>query len=132
MGANNADFEMFHVSRPEFRDSIAKKGLKAQTVWNDQSGEEKGPGVWVSHEPEPDYGTDVWGIKNRPTGRQVPGYFGRQRDEMVHETDMDDEGHEFIPHSVPVSDIKRVGHIHRTPEGHPEVHWHPAEECPNK
>lgn len=118
---------MFHVSRPEFRESIAKEGLKAQEVFNDE--ESKGPGVWISDEPDPNYGTDVWGIKNRATGRKVPGVWGTTRDEMVHDTESDSEGHEYIPHDVPVSDIKRVGHIHHTEDGHPEVHWHPAEEC---
>ena len=129
MGRNNADFEMFHVSPRRNRPGIEKEGLKAQEVWNDQSEEVKGPGVWVSSEPEPHYGDDVWGIANRPTGRKVPGIWGRERDETVHETESDSEGHDYIPHSVPNSDIKRVGHIHQSPSGHTEVHWHPEEQC---
>ena len=46
MGRSNEEFEMFHVSKPAFRESIAKEGLKAQEVFNED--ESKGPGVWVA------------------------------------------------------------------------------------
>lgn len=129
---NNEDFDMFHVSRPEVRGKIASEGLKAQTVFNDQSGEEKGPGVWVSDEPEPDYGTDIYGIKNKPTGRTVSGPMNSRRPERIYETERDEEGHDYIPKNVNVSDVKRVGHFHSNEQGHTEVHWHPEEECPQR
>jgi len=129
MGRNNSDFEMFHVSSKSNREGIQAEGLKARTVVNDQSEEVKGPGVWVSDEPDTNYGDDVWGISNRPTGKKVPGLFGQSRDETVHDTEYDGEGHEYIPHNVPSSDIKRVGHVFNSPSGHTEIHWHPEEHC---
>lgn len=130
----SSQFDLYHVSPKHNRPGIEKEGLKAQetTNWGDEDSEEvRGPGVWVDSDPQPDYGEDVWGIKNAPTGKKVPGYFGQQRDEMVHDTETDSSGYSYIPHDVPVSDIKRVGHIHHNENGHPEVHWHREEDCPN-
>jgi hypothetical protein len=122
------DDDFFHVSRKQFRDSIEKHGLKAQEVYNEQSDEAKGPGVWVSSMPEEDYGTDVYRIDNPVTepGRGYPHF-----PTFKHGLEEDDEGHTYIPKDVPVSDFNRVGHIHRRSDGHTEVHWHKEEDCPS-
>lgn len=122
-------FDMFHVSPKFNREDIEREGLKAQTVSNGEY--EKGPGVWVDEEPDPDYGDDIYGIKNPPTGETIRNVFGYSRPEGKHDTERDSESTDYIPHDVPTSDFKRVGHIYRNSNGHPEIHWHPEEECPN-
>ena len=134
MTRNNADFEFFHVSRRQNREGIEREGLKANAVTNglDERDEDfyaKGPGVWVSEEPEKDYGDDVYGIKNPSTGKTRRGYMNREMPVGKHDPDEDNEGHIFIPHDVPISDFKRVGHIYQNPSGHTEVHWHKEEDC---
>lgn len=133
MTDNPSGFDFFHVSRKQFRADIEKEGLKAQTVTNglderDEGFESKGPGVWVAEQPETDYGTDIYGIKNPPTG-ETRKWYGGETPVGKHETEVDDHGHEFVPHDVPISDFKRVGHVYNNPSGHAEVHWHPEEEC---
>jgi hypothetical protein len=103
---------LFHVSQKENRESIESKGLKPIKPWDDEPA-----GVYVSSDARADYGDDVYEITPKPG---TP----------IHQDTGEFSGSMFIPKKIPTSDFKRVGHFYRTPEGHPEIHWHPEEECP--
>jgi hypothetical protein len=110
-------YSLYHVSPADNRPGIEKTGLEASTVNNglderDEQFYEKGPGVWVAESPQHDYGDDIYGIHKD------------------YDTERDREDHDFIPHDVPTSDFKRVGHTYFNPNGHTEVHWHKEEYCP--
>jgi hypothetical protein len=125
----------FHVSPKRNRAGIEANGLEANDAYNDQSDTSNGVGVFISHEPDPSYGDDIYGIENPPTGRKATiSFMGRTReyDEGKHDLEdaLDTEG-VFIPHDVPTSDFKRIGHVFSN-NGHPEIHWHKEEECPDE
>jgi hypothetical protein len=124
----------FHVSPRRNRAGIEANGLQAREVYNDQSDKSNGTGVFVSDKPEVDYGDDIYGIENPPTGRKITtSIWGRthEYDEGKHDVEeaLETDG-VFIPHDVPISDFKRVGHVKRTNNG-AEVHWHKEEDCPD-
>ena len=122
----------FHVSPRGNRDSIQKEGLKAQEQWVDWKEEPNDKGVWLSHHPEKDYGDDVWGVQDHElpnTSNNHPIAMFRQP-LTKYNPDYDNEGlHIRTERDVDVSDIKRVGHIYKNPNGHTEVHWHREEDC---
>jgi hypothetical protein len=108
---------LFHTSDKENRESIETKGLLASKPWDD---EPKGVYLHVG-QPYParqDPGQDVYQVT--PQSSRTP----------IHR-DTGEEGNVFIPKTVPISDFKRVGHFYRNTSGHPEIHWHTEESCPN-
>ena len=115
--ANVVKTGIFHTSDKENRESIESQGLVASKPWDD---EPKGVYLHVG-KPYParqDPNQDVYQVI--PTSSSIP----------IHK-DTGEEGNVFIPRTVPISDFKRVGHFYRTADGHPEMHWHKEEDCPN-
>lgn len=115
MGRNNEDFEsappVYHASWRQNRQSIEEHGLRAMQPWDDMP-----KGVYVGKGPHKGYGNDIYEIKMK------------SHDELVE--DPMEYGAHVIPRDVPVSDLKRVGHVFEDQKtGHSEVHWHPEEEC---
>lgn len=107
---------LFHSSDRENRESIESRGLIASKPWDDEPA-----GVYLhvgKPYPAREDGTqDVYQVTPNPN---LP----------VHEDTLE-QGNVFIPRKVPISDFKRVGHFYRNADGHPEIHWHKEEECPN-
>jgi hypothetical protein len=117
MGRNNADFQgarttLYHVAPKQARESIESVGLIARRP---RITGHAPKGVFLSMgNPNPQYGEDVYVVR-RVKGRSVRN----DPDSMEY----------YTPTSVPTSDFKRVGHVHQNANGHPEVHWHPEEQC---
>lgn len=104
---------MYHVSPKENREGIESKGLlRSRSAGYKAMGE--ADGVFVAETPEEDYGDDVYAV--HVSGRQ---------------TGRNSIGHTYLTRSVGTSSLKRVGHITRNSDGHPEVHWHREEDCPS-
>jgi hypothetical protein len=108
---------MYHVSPTYNREYIEKEGLKARySYFNMNTEDQHGPGVWVGERPveeaaDPRKGGDIYSMAAKLATRQ------------------DSQGWPYVPHDIPVSDFKRVGHVHVNSYGHPEIHWHPQEHC---
>ena len=112
-----------HTAPKQARDSIAAHGLRPSKPGYD---EHKGvyvlphPGEEVSKnwaENATQYGTDIYEVKKNPNTKVFLDIQDGALGSFFHKT---------IKHS----DFNRTGHIFHNDEGHPQVHWHKEEECP--
>ena len=63
------------------------------------------------------YGTDIYEVKKNPNTK-------------VYLDSQDGALGSFFHKTIKHSDFNRTGHIFHNDEGHPQVHWHKEEECP--
>lgn len=118
---------LFHVSQKSNRKGIEARGIQPSLNEYDRLNETTGNyepvsrfGIYLTESPSHNYGHDIWAVntaKNNIVSSDL------DNSHQKYKTDY------FLGRGV--SDVKRVGHFYQNPNGHPEVHWHKEEDCPD-